>query len=142
MSALWKILEVASAFTSEKPEQTGAGSALRLQGGSRFQEAPPVLSIRACSVWRLQLSPNPAAAPGRCRNAEAPGFFACMGAVPPIPALSPLVLSFLRRRLSSSSHGACWSLHVLLINFLWFHCLILTSDLSLEVRVFFKCCPS
>lgn len=45
--------------------------------------------------------------------------FVCMDAVPPLPAFSvSLVLSFVTRRLSSSSHGPCWSLHVLVVNFL------------------------
>lgn len=63
--------------TGQKPEPAGAVSALGLQGGgSRFQEAPPVLlSSRGCSVWRLQLSPASAALPGRCRNPGTAAFW-------------------------------------------------------------------
>lgn len=62
--------------TGQQTEPTRAVSALGLQGGSSLQEAPPVLlSSRACSVWRLQLSPASPALPGRCSNPEAPFFW-------------------------------------------------------------------
>lgn len=50
-------------------------------------------------------------------DAEIQKLFGHMDVVPPILVL---VLSFLKRKLSSSSHGPCWSLDVLVINFLQF----------------------